>query len=215
MGYRTKSKEQVGYLLLDLLRDTDQVLASSQARDIRGSDTRVCYSTDSVSPSPLTQPITRYLRYTHRPETRLLYSRRGVRTQRTTEASLCTNIHDTVCTQSSELSVYVLLSLPLLSSWCTPCCVSDSLGDFLSNLGAENERPVRRRGVELFCFQYIQTREDNHEDTLISRKSTPPTTVSLNLLSEELSIGQGEMSLTELQQYLPTHIEKHIRLLPH
>ena len=32
VGYRTKSKEQVGYLLLDLLRDTDQVptLLSSQ-----------------------------------------------------------------------------------------------------------------------------------------------------------------------------------------
>ena len=90
-------------------------------------------------------PITRCLRYIHRPETRLLYSRRGARTQRTAEASLCTNIHDTVCTQSSELSVYVLLSLMLLSSWCTPCWVSDSLGDFLSNLGAENERPVRRR----------------------------------------------------------------------
>ena len=144
-------------------------------------------------------------------ETRLLYSRRGARRQRTTEASLCSNIHDTVCTQSSELSVYALLSQTLLSSWLLPA-VSQIHSETFSLISEQRTRPpIRRRGVELFCFHYIQTREDNHEDTLISRKSTPPTTVSLNFLSEELSISQGEMSLTELQQSLSTHIEKHTR----
>ena len=65
-------------------------------------------------------PITRFLRYIHRPETRLLYSRRVAMRQRTTETSLCSNVHDTVCTQSSELTVYSLLSHTLLSSWLLP-----------------------------------------------------------------------------------------------
>ena len=89
-------------------------------------------------------PITRFLRYIHRPETRLLYSRRGARTQRTTETSLCSNIHDTVCTQSSELSVYSLLSLMLLSSWLLPA-VYQIHSETFSLISEQITRPPIRR----------------------------------------------------------------------
>ena len=74
--------------------------------------------------------------------------------------------------------------------------------------------------MELFCFHYIQTREDNHEDTLISRKFTPPTyrtqpSLSQPPLRRTLHRSRRDASDRTLQQSLPTHIEKHIRLLPH
>ncbi|KAI6646513.1 centrosomal protein [Oopsacas minuta] len=87
--------------------------------------------------------------------------------------------------------------------------MADQLADMCSSSASTSFKPER------ITMRILSTRESLH---LLLTGHSP---VSLTLLSEEHRIGKGEMSLSELssslmrsQESLPTHIEKHIRLLP-
>lgn len=246
---RTKSKEQVGYLLLDLRTAQQRPAKGHWIRLLNVSYPRLkpeifviltqesATATDSVPPSPPIQPdhsVPQVQTQARLPGIALdpkhgyfiVEEEREDRESQRLLFALTFTIQSVLNPQNYPVygSPHSDATLQLVYSLLGSQIHSET---FSLTLGAESETTDQAGGVwsssasttfkpERITMRILSSRESLH---LLLAGHSP---VSLTLLSEEHSIGQGEMPLTELSssllrahETLPTHIEKHIRLLPH
>ena len=246
---RTKGKEQVGYLLLDL-RTAQQrpakghwvrllnvsyprlkpeifvILTQEPAAAGDGSPVPSLLNRPDHSPASQLPPRSGLPRMTLDPKHGyfIVEEEQGGELQRLLFALTFTiqsvlNPHNYPAYGSSHSDATLKLVYSLLGS-------QIQSETFSLTLGAESERTDQRAELcssasttfkpERITMRIFSSRESLH---LVLTGHSP---VSLTLFSEEHPIANGEMSLLELSaslfrphESLPTHIEKHIRLLPH